>query len=104
MIFPIRAPRWAMLPQRIRGMFNLNDPRWGRGDDKPADDAHRPDDRPPRGGVILGREASPLIWMNSGATLTASCQACSAVAVGAGVAAMGAAFSQTCAMRASGQG
>mgnify|MGYP006987123861 CR=1 FL=1 len=42
MIFPIRAPRWAMLPQRIRGMFNLNDPRWGRGDDKPSDDAHRP--------------------------------------------------------------
>ena len=21
-------------PDRIRGMFNLNDPRWGRGDDK----------------------------------------------------------------------
>jgi membrane protease subunit HflK len=30
-------------------MFNLNDPRWGRGDDKPADDAHRPDDLPPQG-------------------------------------------------------
>ena len=28
------AFRWAALPQRIRGMFNLNDPRWGRGDDK----------------------------------------------------------------------
>lgn len=25
--------RWAALPQRLRGMFNLNDPRWGRGDD-----------------------------------------------------------------------
>lgn len=25
------------MPARIRGMFNLNDPRWGRGDDKPAD-------------------------------------------------------------------
>lgn len=32
-----RASRWAVLPARIRGMFNLNDPRWGRGDDKPAD-------------------------------------------------------------------
>jgi len=27
---------WTALPQRIRGMFNLNDPRWGRGDDKPS--------------------------------------------------------------------
>ncbi len=25
------------MPARIRGIFNLNDPRWGRGDDKPAD-------------------------------------------------------------------
>ncbi|QIL43459.1 FtsH protease activity modulator HflK [Acidovorax sp. HDW3] len=48
MIFPIRAPRWAMLPQRIRGMFNLNDPRWGRGDDKPNDDG-RQEERPPQG-------------------------------------------------------
>lgn len=31
------ALRWAHWPSRIRGMFNLNDPRWGRGDDKPAD-------------------------------------------------------------------
>jgi membrane protease subunit HflK len=29
---------WNRLPQRLRGMFNLNDPRWGRGDDKPAQD------------------------------------------------------------------
>jgi membrane protease subunit HflK len=29
------AIRWSALPARIRGMFNLNDPRWGRGDDKP---------------------------------------------------------------------
>ncbi|OIP17510.1 MAG: FtsH protease activity modulator HflK [Comamonadaceae bacterium CG_4_9_14_3_um_filter_60_33] len=27
----------ALLPSRLRGMFNLNDPRWGRSDDKPAD-------------------------------------------------------------------
>ncbi len=41
-----RAPRWALLPQRIRGMFNLNDPRWGRGDDK-SEGAGRPDSDPP---------------------------------------------------------
>ena len=32
--------RWASVPQRMRGMFNLNDPRWGRGDD---DAGSRPD-------------------------------------------------------------
>ncbi len=39
-----------------QGMFNLNDPRWGRGEDK-GDDAHRPEDRGrcrPRGaGLVL---------------------------------------------------
>ncbi|MDF1481030.1 FtsH protease activity modulator HflK [Extensimonas sp. H3M7-6] len=38
---------------RLRGMFNLNDPRWGRGDDKPHDgnrpDAERPPTPPGRG-------------------------------------------------------
>ena len=38
------ALRLAAWPARIRGMFNLNDSRWGRGDE-PAD-AERPDDRP----------------------------------------------------------
>ena len=33
-----RARRWALLPERIRGMFNLNDPRWGRGDDSSAEE------------------------------------------------------------------
>ena len=33
------------LSNRIRGMFNLNDSRWGRGDDKPADGA-KPDNAP----------------------------------------------------------
>lgn len=55
MNFQNRTLRWASLPERIRGMFNLNDPRWGRGDDK-SDEGGRPDDRPaspppgPRGG------------------------------------------------------
>jgi membrane protease subunit HflK len=35
--------RWAALPGRIRGLFNLNDPRWGRGEDKPAGDGNKPD-------------------------------------------------------------
>ncbi|WP_019700536.1 FtsH protease activity modulator HflK [Paracidovorax oryzae] len=54
---PFRAWRPASLPGRIRGMFNLNDPRWGRGDDK-ADGANRPDsDRPnPPPGGNRGRD------------------------------------------------
>ena len=44
------APRWADLPGRIRGMFNLNDPRWGRSDDN-ASEADKPgQDKPPAGG------------------------------------------------------
>ncbi|QNN56188.1 FtsH protease activity modulator HflK [Diaphorobacter ruginosibacter] len=48
------AFRWASLPQRIRGMFNLNDPRWGRGDDKSDGGSQQPSDnqqpRPPQNG------------------------------------------------------
>lgn len=50
MNFSHRASRWALLPTRLRGMFNLNDPRWGRGDDKDSEGSgpgSRPDaDRP----------------------------------------------------------
>jgi membrane protease subunit HflK len=39
------------LKQRAQGIFNLNDPRWGRDEDKPASDGSRPegprDDRQP---------------------------------------------------------
>ena len=35
MNFKPRAFYGSIIPQRLRGMFNLNDPRWGRGDDKP---------------------------------------------------------------------
>ena len=38
----LRAVRWAAFPERIRGMFNLNDPRWGRGDDNGSPEA-KPD-------------------------------------------------------------
>ena len=38
--------------RHVRGMFNLNDQKWGRGDDKPADaskpDAPNPDNPPPQ--------------------------------------------------------
>lgn len=56
MNFQNRTLRWASLPERIWGMFNLNDPRWGRGEDK-SEEGGRPDDRQggspqngPRGG------------------------------------------------------
>ena len=38
------APRPTSWPARIRGMFNLNDPRWGRGDEPAGQDEPRPDD------------------------------------------------------------
>ena len=40
-----RSPRWAGLTGRIRGMFNLNDPRWGRGDDN----GQKSEGGPPKG-------------------------------------------------------
>ncbi|MCA3237250.1 MAG: FtsH protease activity modulator HflK [Curvibacter sp.] len=45
----LHAPafRWAASwPGRLRGMFNLNDPRWGRGDDKPAEGSRPEPGRP----------------------------------------------------------
>ncbi|WP_299509861.1 FtsH protease activity modulator HflK [uncultured Limnohabitans sp.] len=39
MNFHLPALRWSLLPAKIRGMFNLNDPRWGRDDDKSSNDA-----------------------------------------------------------------
>ncbi len=60
-----RAFRWASPVSwsgRLRGMFNLNDPRWGRGDDKPAEgkpeQPARPEsEQPPQQGP--GRGARP---------------------------------------------
>jgi membrane protease subunit HflK len=42
MNFNPRALGWSVLPQRLRGMFNLNDPRWGRGDDKSTQEGQGP--------------------------------------------------------------
>jgi len=36
---------WSRIGQRARGMFNLNDSRWGRGDDKSNEDG-KPEQRP----------------------------------------------------------
>ena len=42
------ASRAATWPRRIRGMFNLNDPQWGRGDAPSGQQEQRPDDAPAR--------------------------------------------------------
>lgn len=43
MNFNLRAIEWTDMPRRFKvamlGMFNLNDPKWGRGDDKSAGDS-----------------------------------------------------------------
>jgi membrane protease subunit HflK len=52
MNFQLPALRWSLLPAKIRGMFNLNDPRWGRDDDKStAESGNKPagDVPPPPG-------------------------------------------------------
>jgi membrane protease subunit HflK len=63
MNFKPRAFYGSLIPQRLRGMFNLNDPRWGRGDDKskpegsdnstpgnaPGSNAHQPQQPPSNG-------------------------------------------------------
>jgi len=53
MNFHLPALRWSLLPAKIRGMFNLNDPRWGRDDDKSsADTGNKPaGDVPPASGT-----------------------------------------------------
>jgi membrane protease subunit HflK len=43
------ALRLAVAPARIQGMFNLNDPRWGRGDEPSGQNGQHPDE-PQRGG------------------------------------------------------
>jgi len=58
MNFHLPTIRWGALPARLRGMFNLNDPRWGRSDEpsgsgqEPPSGAPNPPPPPPppRGG------------------------------------------------------
>jgi len=49
MNFQLRSLQWAGLKGRIRGMFNLNDPRWGRGSDEKQSENNRPDPNKPEG-------------------------------------------------------
>ena len=44
----LSAWKWAALLSRVGGMFNLNDSRWGRSDEKPADGG-KSDTPPPQG-------------------------------------------------------
>lgn len=63
----LSAFRWAVLSERLRGMFNLNDPRWGRHDDKPVEgekgEPSSPDSRssdtPPKSSNDRGQKQGP---------------------------------------------
>ncbi|OIN94460.1 MAG: HflK protein [Comamonadaceae bacterium CG1_02_60_18] len=73
--------RLSLRPHRPLGVFNLNDPRWGRGDEKPVDGAAPPgnepgsqppvnepepprsnEDRRPRGGTNQGPPDLDELW------------------------------------------
>ena len=73
----LRAFQWKELLPRLRGMFNLNDPRWGRGDDKSSDSSapheadkppvsplagDRPSERPGRQGATQGPPDLDELW------------------------------------------
>ena len=50
----LRIFRWADVPGRIRGTFNLNDSRWGRSEDKPSDGS-KAQSEPPEGDAPQGQ-------------------------------------------------
>ena len=58
MNFQLPALRWSLLPAKIRGMFNLNDPRWGRDDDKSPNESGQK----PSGEVPPGSGQKPDPW------------------------------------------
>jgi modulator of FtsH protease HflK len=57
----LHLPRlpWAELKGRIRGMFNLNDPRWGRGGDDKQTENNKPDPNKPEGNGGRGPNQGP---------------------------------------------
>jgi modulator of FtsH protease HflK len=60
MNFQLPALRWSLLPAKIRGMFNLNDPRWGRDDDKSSGDTgNKPAGETPPGNKPEGWPQAP---------------------------------------------
>lgn len=60
MNFHLPALRWSLLPAKIRGMFNLNDPRWGRDDDK----ANPDNSSKPEGDLPPGSPSKPEAWQS----------------------------------------
>jgi modulator of FtsH protease HflK len=66
----LRRPHWAQLPGWIRGMFNLNDSRWGRSEDKAAEgektDADAPKTDEPAAPTRGGGERGPRRGANQG--------------------------------------
>ncbi len=59
MKLPAPVIRLASWPARIRGMFNLNDPRWGRGEENPSDGGKSDQaPRPPQSKPEPGQEPS----------------------------------------------
>ena len=67
---PLGATVFQGLLGRVRGMFNLNDPRWGRGDEKPSDaskpDPARPENDPPPPPPQAGNDRRPNKGGNQG--------------------------------------
>lgn len=55
----IRSLPWAGLKGRIRGMFNLNDPRWGRGDENKPPEGNSNNNRPDPSGNGRGPNQGP---------------------------------------------
>ncbi|MFZ4479539.1 MAG: FtsH protease activity modulator HflK [Rhodoferax sp.] len=67
----LRSLGWAQLQDRFRGVFNLNDSRWGRSDDKPSGDAKAEPEAPreedaPSTPVKGGNERGPKRPGNQG--------------------------------------
>jgi modulator of FtsH protease HflK len=60
----LRSLPWAELKGRLRGMFNLNDPRWGRGSDEKQSESNRPDPQKPdkNGGSNSGPPDLDELW------------------------------------------
>ena len=44
----MRTVEWSGWPQWLRGMFNLNDPQWGRGSDKPPQEGSKVEEPKPQ--------------------------------------------------------
>jgi membrane protease subunit HflK len=60
---------WPAIYGRTKGMFNLNDPRWGRDDDKPADGEKKPPVPPdigPATPIKGGNDRGPQRGANQG--------------------------------------